>query len=565
MRVWLNKGLSVAMVALMSVALSGCQSMQKAEQHNKDRTSESDDLLEIAKAPKPAIPADSVRSLDGVWLGARSFRAANGDALPTQLNNVTLVSAAALNLPQLAVELSRITKIPVVLEGDLGISGSAQGGQAPTPSGGDSTSLPGVTGGFGGGMDSGSAALDGTMRVNYSNGSLKGLMDLIATSFGVNWEYRDGEIRIFANETRVFTLFALPGTTDIGNSVTASGGQSGSSSGGGSDNQATAETQIGQSMVMTATIQFWEEIQAAVESMVPSGSVVALSPSTGTLTVSSPSWAMRRVEKYVASQNDRMSRQVAINVKVLQVRLNDGDTFGFQLDTVLQDFLTNGFTAASASVNPVTATGAGALSGVVVGGPNSAINDWAGSQAVISALSEVSNVSVVYNSSITTLNNRPAPVQAIRNISYISEVSQETTDTGTTVTVTPGAVTTGFTISLLPRVLADGNVMLHYSFNLVELLQEPIPTITFTGGTAIQLPETSQRAVDQEVMLKSGQTLVIAGYQQDGSNRTDRGTGSPLNFLLGGGKQGTNQKEQLVILLTPVVLDNPITYKTSGM
>ena len=559
MRVWLNKSLSVAMVALMGFALSGCESMQRAEQKNVDRENEAGDLLEVAKSPKPAIPADTVVSNDGVWLGARSFRSANGDALPAQMNNVTLVTASDLNLPQLAVELSRITKIPVVLEGDLGIAGMAQGGSSPMPGGGDSSSMPDIMGGMGGG----GAALEGAMRVNY-NGSLKGLMDLIATSFGVNWEFRDGEIRVFANETRVFTLFALPGTTDIGNSVTASGGQSGASSSGDSDNQAKAETLIGQSMVMTATIQFWEELQAAVETMVPSGSVVALSPSTGTLTVSAPSWAMRRVEKYVTSQNDRMSRQVAINVKVLQVRLNDSDTFGFQLDTVLNNFLTDGFNFNSTSVAPVTAVGNGLLNGIVGGGPDSPINDWAGSQAVVNALSEVSNVSVMYNSSVTTLNNRPAPVQAIRNISYISEISREVTDTGSTTTVTPGAITTGFTISLLPRILADGNVMLHYSFNLVELLQEPIPERTFDGVT-IQLPETSQRAVDQEVMLKSGQTLVIAGYQSDGSNRLDRGTGSPLNFLLGGGKSGGNQKEQLVILLTPVVLANPITYKTSGM
>lgn len=57
--------------------------------------------------------------------------------------------------------------------------------------------------------------------------------------------------------------------------------------------------------------------------------------------------------------------------------------------------------------------------------------------------------------------------------------------------------------------------------------------------------------------LKSGQTLVLAGTEQEKASKTDQGIGDSWNFLLGGQRVGTMIKTRLVLLVTPTIMAAP--------
>ena len=67
------------------------------------------------------------------------------------------------------------------------------------------------------------------------------------------------------------------------------------------------------------------------------------------------------------------------------------------------------------------------------------------------------------------------------------------------------------------------------------------------------------RGFTQEVALKSGDTLILAGYERVEDKTDKKGVGTPKNTLLGGSQSATKDRTILVIMLTPVVLESPLS------
>jgi len=56
------------------------------------------------------------------------------------------------------------------------------------------------------------------------------------------------------------------------------------------------------------------------------------------------------------------------------------------------------------------------------------------------------------------------------------------------------------------------------------------------------------------VIMQSGQTLVLSGYEQLSDSANRQGTGNYSFFGLGGGARGDDSRRMFIILVTPVVL-----------
>ena len=132
-----------------------------------------------------------------------------------------------------------------------------------------------------------------------------------------------------------------------------------------------------------------------------------------------------------------------------------------------------------------------------------------------------------------------------------------TSQTFQNTTLTPGIIKDGFSIQVTPRLLGEGRILLQYSLSLIDLVGTPK---TFTSGTnQIQLPETATRFFVQQSMLRSGSTLVLAGFDQDQVGQSSRGVGNPYNYLLGGGVTNTRTRQILFIAMTPQEITLPRT------
>ena len=273
-----------------------------------------------------------------------------------------------------------------------------------------------------------------------------------------------------------------------------------------------------------------------------------LSTSTGTLTVTDRPEVLDRIQAYLDSTNRSISQQVLFNVKVFEVTLNDSDQLGVNWAAVYKS-LSNKWNLSLANVVPGISTSA--ISGSV-GIVNTSSSALAGSNVIIQALAEQGRVSNVRSPSVTTLNLQPAPLQIGNVKGYVAASSTtNTASVGSSTALTPGTITSGFNMTLLPRVMDRDELMLMISINMSSK-----PTFqTFTSNSSsIQVPDYDAKSLSPKVKLKSGQTLILSGFDELSEDTNKVGVGEPGFFGLGGGRTRTSTHSVLVVLITPILM-----------
>ena len=394
-------------------------------------------------------------------------------------------------------------------------------------------------------------ATDNGAYITYRDGTLKGLLDVAASRFGVSWKYTQGLIEFHHLDTRTFQVTAVPGESALSANVgsgTSTGGE-GSSSGSGTSTTGTISANNAQSTAVRSQLSVFSSLEKSVGAMLSSHGNVVSSPATGTISVTDTPAILARVERFIERENRTLSKQVMINVTVLAVSLTEEDGYGLNWDAVYSDLSRRfGIRNAFAGGQNSTSFSAGIL--------NTSSSRFAGSSAVISALSTQGKVRKETSASVATLNHQPVPVQVARQTAYLkSSQTTITSNVGATTSLTPGLVTSGFTMTVLPNVLDNGTVLLQFSTDISTL--RSINTVTSgdsRGGTQIQTPEVDTRNFLQRVAMKSGQTLVVSGFEQMEGSLNKQGTGTPSNHALGGGFGARSNKEVIVILVTPITM-----------
>jgi len=209
-------------------------------------------------------------------------------------------------------------------------------------------------------------------------------------------------------------------------------------------------------------------------------------------------------------------------------------------------------------------TGAGSASGnlnfAIVNKPHGALGAFNGTSAAIKALSEQYKVSYVTDTTLLTRNGRVFPFNMLREFKYVKSIATSTEDSNSTTDVQTDDISTGLSIQILPNILDNGRLMLMFSMSLRELLslnQDP------TGK--VQLPDIDNRTFMNELILQSGQTAILTGFEKVTNSNKDTGIGKPEFKALGGDRETESKKEVLVVLLTPYILKSPLhSDKRSG-
>ena len=172
---------------------------------------------------------------------------------------------------------------------------------------------------------------------------------------------------------------------------------------------------------------------------------------------------------------------------------------------------------------------------------------------MIDAISKQGATSLVTSATVTTLNNKVAPVQVSTETSYVASTEMTVQDGITTITPTTSTVNAGFTMEVLPRILDHGRLLLMFTMTITELTK--METVT-TGQSMTQLPTVETRGFVQEVAMVSGSTLILSGFEKvQSSNERTKG-------VTGMRKKSDKDRNVLVVLLTPQVLVSPLSPET---
>lgn len=484
-------------------------------------------LKEEAKIPTQKSNDNLVKVKDDIWLGDTSEIEYEGEPLPSYLegkDGITLVSNRPITLYEIGDMINKITS--------LGIRYAPQLEESVLETAGENK--PTIE----------SINADWTepnkMIVSYQ-GPLSGLLDEIATRFGIWWKYEKKEIHFYKYITKTFIVYTLPTKSSLSVNV-----------GGSSDGAGASSSN---SLTSSAEFELWGNMEKTITSMIDKDAKLALSPADGTIILTATPNDIKKVAKFINEQNIRFSRQVAISVKILQVTVTDSDNYGLDLAATFKDGITDIAIAGTQGIDTTTGIKNGITWGIVNG-------NWT-ADAIMQAISTQNTTSLVTSGTVTTLNNKPAPIQVTQKQNYIAEMTK--TNSGSTgdnfdISVTTEEVETGFTLDVLPRILEHGRLMLMFNLTLSDLLEmEKVEYGAKDQGQYIQNPKIESRAFSQEVAMTSGESLILTGYEKTNNQITKTGTGSANNSLLGGTASASKDRNVLVIILTPVVLKTPLT------
>lgn len=516
-------------LAAFALLLAGCASTV-LDPLIQERTESAQSRVEMARAPAPTRQQDPLEITDSVWLGDSAVPLKSGSPLPERWlksNAIALRSDNPLVLSQLTGIISSQTRIPVRLTDgadQLGVSAApaaaGAGAGAPAAPGGSAPASP-------------SGALPPGMLVSFE-GPLPDLLDMVTSYFNVYWSYDGSSITISRFQTRTFALDALPGSI----AVTAPQSTGASGTAGGS---AAAQP------LATANIDIWEDIRRTVADIVGQEGSVNISQSSGTVVVSTTGDRMERIASFIQEENRRLSRQVAITIELYTVKIDDAESYGLDSLSLALRMAGN-----IVDLGPIDGVPSGLASSDSTPGSMAftILNPGAvsGTTGVFQALSTLGKTTRVAQIPITTLNNRPANQRIAVDQAYVSEVSTTTSGDTVSTDVSTDTVTTGISVSILPRLMADNRILLQYALAQGELLR----LRNFAAGdNTIQLPETQGLSFSQQVMLRNGSTLILAGFDQSDADSSAAGVGRPLTWALGGSTGSTRNRQLVVIGITP--------------
>ena len=251
-----------------------------------------------------------------------------------------------------------------------------------------------------------------------------------------------------------------------------------------------------------------------------------------------------RLIERTLNQLDRPKLQVAIEVTIAEVTLNE------QLDYGVQFFLSNGVISNTLTgqiptvANNIAANPAGPG---LTGGFNLVLGNQLAPRVVINALHQLTAVKILSNPSLVVVDNGEATLEVGDQVP-ISTGSATVLSANNAVVNTVDYKNTGIILHVQPRVNSNGSVLLAIDQEISSVPQ---------NSTSLT-PTISQRKVKSEISVVSGQTVLLAGLISDQQEKTRQGV-PILNQLpyVGAafGTTGTSDaRTELIIFIQPQII-----------
>lgn len=541
------------------IGLGGC-ALSRYENHIADnhsvigqRTEQANAVLRNYPGPTPSVVNSQTPRFT-----THSVPLDRNEMLPNHIASVTLRVPGRHHIKTIAALIERATDIPVQVTADATMPvamfvpiGMGQVAEAPTAT---TTPNPLATATAftpptdksilqriqraGGNklLNDNDPATQNDIEINYT-GSLAGLLNQVALRADLRWSYESGRIKFYRVVSRTMAVKTLPGGLKLSSSLSLT------STGGGTASSSTA-----------SDINIWTGIEKNLANMVSVSGKVVIDPNTGTVTVRDAFRNVEAIEQYMQSLNQTLMRQVAMTVEVLQVNLKNefqsGIDWNYVSETMrLGQLQLKGPTAVT---SPETAANIGLVLKNSAGNTN---------QLLFQALEKFGRVSSSYSTVVTTVNRQPVPVGSQTTQSYLKSITPTVLSTvGTTgsttygaPSLTPGEITTGFSLTLLPILLDSNHVLVECGLSLSSLKS----LTSFNSGTGaslqtIQQPSIGNFGVLQRLVAKSNETIVLSGFDAEvlESQQVD-----PLVQKLPGSRKGSKDRTTTVVLITPRLLD----------
>ncbi len=250
-----------------------------------------------------------------------------------------------------------------------------------------------------------------------------------------------------------------------------------------------------------------------------------------------------RIIERTLNQIDRPQLQVAIDMTIAEVTLNDSLSYGVQF------FLQSQNLGAPNNTGSAINSAAGAVLAQTLPGFNFLVGSQLTPQVIVNALHAYTDVKVLSNPSLVVVDNQTATLQVGDQVP-ITTGSATVLSTSNTVVNTVDYRDTGIILRVVPRINSDGKVLLD--------VEQEISNVSTTSNTGSLTPTLSQRKVKSEISVMSGQTVLLAGLISETQNLMRSGI-PLLDSLPGVGdaftqNQKSIQRTELIIFIRPQII-----------
>lgn len=411
--------------------------------------------------------------------------------------------------------------------------------------------------------------VQGEVNVHLENVGISRALDAVLEPVNLGYEVI-GDILVVHRRglvTRWFT-FDYPVTEREGRGeLQVSAGRSESSSGGGSSG-GSDENQNQSHVTSTAVMSVWPEVMHALQILVfqgvdnlrsqsgreadlglsladAEGRSLVVNPMASLVQVTAEWDRVRQVDELLSRLKESLQRQVAIEVRIMEVYLDEERKTGINWQTIGGGDIQAGLQ----TFNPVDNIDEKFFQFVV---------DSKNITAVLQAIETTGDVRTVSTPRVTTLNNQKAVVRVVtEDVYYEAQVEPAVISNGVAtepvVNYTPRVVPVGVVLDVTPQVGHDRVITLNVH-----------PTISDVVGIAESpnadtAPILAVRELDTVGKVRAGQTLVIAGLISQRTRKIHSGVPILKDIpLLGYLFKSTDDRQvdiELVMLLTPIIMD----------
>ncbi|MHB8550208.1 MAG: secretin N-terminal domain-containing protein, partial [Acidiferrobacterales bacterium] len=396
--------------------------------------------------------------------------------------------------------------------------------------------------------------LTGTITLHLKNVTVPEALDAIRQAYG--YDFRRAGDRFFiyglGMQTRIFHINYLNmvrtgeselrvTSGELTQSVTS--GNSSSAMPGGSSTS-TSQTVPSIRVKTVSKADFWGTLKSSLTAIIgtTAGRQVVVNPQAGLVIVRAMPQQLEMVRRYLRQTSAAVDRQVILDAKILDVRLNNQFQTGINWaalqgssvfaqtggGTIFGGPGTSDIAGQTGNLNPnipnpstpagsafINNTAASAFGGVFSIATKSA--DFA---SFLELLQTEGTVHVLSSPRVSTINNQKAVIKVGGDDFFITGVTNTPlTSIGGSTTVSSQVELTpffsGIALDVTPEINARGDIILHIHPSVSQVVQKA-NTFTLNGQVnSLPLASSTIQESDDVVRAKSGQYVVIGGLMKE--------------------------------------------------
>lgn len=426
----------------------------------------------------------------------------------------------------------------------------------------------------------------GTISLQLSAVTLKEVLDVVRDIYGYEFKLRNGIYTVYPRElhTEIFHIDYLDvkrvGVSDTnvqigeieGSNSRSRNNQSRLDSEGDQrsllglldekSSRSGVSTSPGARILTLHKTDLWSDIREAIVATIGGergDRMVLVTPQAGMVIVKALPAELNAVREFLERSELNVKRQVILETKILEVRLNEDFEAGINWSAIGGQLINFENVSGFESPNTITeAADNGNLFSSIISVQNIS--------TLLELLETQGNVQVLSSPRISTVNNQKAVIRVGSDEFFVTGITDNTTSSAISTTSSPtielDSFFSGIALDVTPQISENGDVILHIHPVITEVSDQQKDLVLGNETFSFPLALRDIRETDTIVWAKSGQVVVLGGLMLEdvreiNGKRPLLGD-IPLVNSLFRTKEARKSKTELVILLRPVVTDDDV-------